>query len=156
MSQKLCTSRKQILWWSMLNWFLFFWQIFFILCTNPHFLSLGLVLKHLNPICHFASVLMVLNLLQISVSPFPNQNSPFSPAGNKPGYPWRENLVRARSLWSLPAHTTSTGSSSEDEELWSEFWPCLSPACHIMCIEHAATLEGDDWYSVSHTYMKSF
>lgn len=86
MPQKVCTSRKQFLWWSVLNWF---WQIFFILCTNPRFLSLELLLKLLNPICHFASELMVLNLLQTAISPSPNQNSPFSPAGNKPGYPLR-------------------------------------------------------------------
>lgn len=114
MSQKVCTSRKQILWWSMLNWFLFFWQTFFTLCINPHFLSLGLLVHLMNPICHFASELMVLNLLQTAVSPSPNQTSPFSPAGNKPGYPSGENLVRARKLWSLPAHPTSTGSNSED------------------------------------------
>lgn len=89
MSEKVCKSRKQFLWWSMLNWFLLFWQTFFTLCTNSRFLSLGLLLKLLNPICHFASELMVLNLLQTAVSPSPNQNSPFSPAGNKPSYPLR-------------------------------------------------------------------
>lgn len=157
MSQKVCTSRKQILWWCMLNWFLLFGRLFSILCTDPRLLSLGLLLHLLNPVCHFATELMVLNLLQTTVSPSSNQNSPFSPAGNKAGYPLSENLVRARRLWSPPAHPTSTGSNSEDEELWSEFWPtwgpCLSPTHHTVCIERTATLEGDDWYSVSHTYM---
>lgn len=78
--------------------FFFFWQTFFTPCTNPRLLSLGLIFHLLNPICHFATEFLVLNLLHPAVSPSPNQTHHFPLLGTSQVTP------QGRTWWEQGSH----------------------------------------------------